>query len=109
MTVLSSVIVLILSLLPLNVVKSAWLSGVTYPWAVRRAASSLLYLNIVANFFIYSVSVQSFRQFLKVRLLLVVNFCTSTKRSSNVCSRPRQGSRPCPRVEVGSMGEGAIQ
>ena len=106
-TVLSTVIVLILSSLPLYIVVAAGLFGVTYSGTVLRAASSLQYLFIVANFFIYSVSLQSFRQFLKVRLLWVANFCSFTKRSSNVCSRPRQESRPCPRVEVGSMEEGA--
>ena len=104
-TVLSTVIVLILSSLPLCVVASAWLSGVTYPGTAWRAAASLQYLNIVANFFIYSVSVQSFREFLKGRLLWVADFCALTKRSrlSTECSTPRQESRPCTRVKVGSM------
>ncbi|KAL5258342.1 hypothetical protein ACHWQZ_G008993 [Mnemiopsis leidyi] len=109
-TVLLTVGVLLVSYFPLSVVVIAWLLEVRYSGTVWRAAAAMQYLNIVANFFIYPISVESFREFLKVRLNGVINFFTPRRRSDIMCVRPRQASRATPaypEIEFGERDDGA--
>lgn len=63
-TVLLTVLVLFISYLPLSVTFVTWVLGVQYSDTVWRAACYVQYLNIMANFFVYCITVSSFRQFI---------------------------------------------
>ena len=95
-TVLLTVGVLLVSYLPLSVVVIAWLLDINYSGTVWRFAASMQYLNIVANFFIYPISVESFREFLKIKLFGVIDFFTSPRRSDTKCASPRKASQAVP-------------
>ena len=68
MTVLLTVGVLFISLLPYGVVAVTTRFGVQYSGTARRAIGQLTNLNIVANFFVYSITVRSFRRFLREKI-----------------------------------------
>ena len=64
-TVLLTVAVQFLSYLPSTVVYVTWMMGTEYNGQVWRTITSLLYVNIIANFYIYCITARSFREFLK--------------------------------------------
>ena len=70
-TVLLTVGVLLLSYLPLTALFVTWLLGASYSATTWRAAATVQYLNIMANFFVYAISVSSFRHFLKSKVFRI--------------------------------------
>ena len=74
-TVLLTVAVQIVSFIPSAVVYVTWaMMGAEFSGKVWRAASSLLYVNIIANFYIYCITARSFREFLKSRISELLYF-----------------------------------
>ena len=67
-TVLLTVAVFLVSYLPWGVVFTTSILGMQYSSTVIRAVFNLMKLNILANFFIYSLTVPSFRKFLKSKI-----------------------------------------
>jgi hypothetical protein len=67
-TVLLTVAVFMVSYLPYVVAFVTTDMGVKYSTTSYRALYSLQNLNIMANFFVYAVTVRSFRQFLKLKI-----------------------------------------
>ena len=67
-TVLLTVVVFFISSLPMTVVLATNHVGVIkYSYTVRRVVVAIQYINIMANFFIYSLTLRSFRKFLRER------------------------------------------
>ena len=79
LTVLLTVGVLLISFLPVTVVNvlehglKVMQSGKTW-----RVVGFIQYLNIMANFFVYSLTIRSFRKFLKLKLLSLLSFLGPT-------------------------------
>ena len=68
-TVLLTVAVQFLSFIPSALVYLTWmLLGTEYSGNVCRAVTSLMYVNIIANFYIYCLTARSFREFLKGKI-----------------------------------------
>jgi hypothetical protein len=79
-TVLLTVGALIISFLPWGVVSVINVTGVHQPSPMTwRAVTYLQYLNIMANFFVYFLMVQSFRRFLKSK---ITRLTSSLRRSA---------------------------
>ena len=64
-TVVLTAVVFCVSLLPWNVVYAAFLTGMIPSLTVLRSTIFLTNLNVNANFFIYLITVKSFKEFLK--------------------------------------------
>ena len=74
-TVLLTVAVQFVSFTPSVVVYvTRVMMGTEYTGTVRRAASSLMYVNIIANFYIYCITARSFREFLKSKISELLYF-----------------------------------
>ena len=74
-TVLVTVAIQFLSYLPLGLVFVTWMTmGIQHSGKVWRAVTFVLYLNIMANFYIYCITTRSFREFLKSRISQVLVF-----------------------------------
>ena len=67
-TILLTAGVLLISYLPKSVIIVTMQLGVEYSNTTSRVSHHLTSLNIMANFFVYSLTVQSFRNFLKTML-----------------------------------------
>ena len=78
-TVLATVGVFLVSYLPMTVVFVTFLLRVGYSSRVWRAVALVHYLNIMANFFVYSITVQSFREFLKLKTSQLLSLLGSYK------------------------------
>ena len=97
MTVLLTVVVLLLSHLPWGVVVVRWFLGVENTPTTLRAAIHLTFLNVMANFFIYSLSVRSFRHFLKTKTsALLISMGLSRHERQGPVQRQRPPQRPLP-------------
>ena len=104
-TILLTAIVLLFSYLPLSVVMVTWLFGIELSNSTFRAIFHLTYLNIMANFFVYSLTVRSFRNFLKIKiseLLSLIIMRLSTRGGRQPHQRPlpvphQRRQRPYPR------------
>lgn len=70
-TVLLSVVVFYITLLPWNVVRATFLIRVAHSAAMIRRTMFLTNANINANFFVYACTVKSFRAFLTQKLRLI--------------------------------------
>ena len=68
-----------MSYLPMTVVFVTFLLGVRYSSRVWRAVALVQYLNIMANFFVYSITVQSFREFFKLKTSQLLSLLGSYK------------------------------
>ena len=74
-TVLLTVAVQIVSFTPAAVVYVNWVvMGAEFSGTFCRAASSVIYLNIIANFYIYCITARSFREFLESRISELLYF-----------------------------------
>ena len=74
-TVLLTVAIQFLSYLPLTLVFVSWMSiGVQHSGKMWRAVTFAVYLNIMANFYIYCITMRSFREFLRDRIFRVLHF-----------------------------------
>ena len=95
-TVVLTVVVLLVSFLPTNVVLVSSKIGVKYSSTLWRTISKLSYLNIMANFFIYSLTVPSFREFLKLKMSAILSTLRQTNRQRVPQRRtdPRQAAAP---------------
>ena len=71
-TVLLTVGVVLVSYLPGSVVRVSSLMGVSYSSSCFRATYHLVELNVMSNFFVYSLTMRSFREFLRLK---VVSLC----------------------------------
>ena len=70
LTVVMTTAIYLVSFMPYFVVRTTTvLLSVQYKIALRRTVRFLLYLNIIANFFVYTLTVKSFRDFLRRRIL----------------------------------------
>ena len=67
-TVLLTVGVVVVSYLPGTVVRVTSLMGVPYSSSCFRATYNLAELNVMSNFFVYSLTMRSFREFLRMRM-----------------------------------------
>ena len=90
--VLVTVGVFLVSYLPWVVVTGTWILGVQYHHKTWRAMYHLQYLNIMANFFVYALTVRSFREFLKLRMAKLLSMMRS--RSTDQRTNVRQGPSP---------------
>ena len=73
-TVLLTVTVLLVSNFPISVVVvTQIIAHYSYSGTVTRAARYLTHLNIMSNFFVYSLTVKSFRDFLKEKIYLLLS------------------------------------
>jgi uncharacterized membrane protein len=97
-TVLITAVVFLISYLPYGalVVTSA-VVGVEYGSALWRATNNLTYLNIMANFFVYCLTIRSFRLFLKLK---ISELLTLLKRCSQQTAQLQE--RPYPTLATGS-------
>ena len=90
LTVLLTVAVLVISQLPLAVVlvldKILRLKRSTETW---RAVQFPQYINIMANFFIYSLTVKSFRRFIKLKISLILPFLGLAIRQQRTLQQQR--------------------
>jgi len=103
-TVLLTVGVFFLSYLPYSVAMWAMYQGVIYGTTSMRAIVHLTNLNIMANFFVYSLTVRSFKHFLKTKISEVLSFMSmrlSTEEQRRPHRRPvaLQRQRPHPRQD----------
>jgi hypothetical protein len=67
-TVLLTVVVLLISYLPASAKAVASFFKIGISNTLEREVNTLSFLNIMANFFVYSLTVKSFRQFLKLKI-----------------------------------------
>jgi hypothetical protein len=67
-TVLLTVLVLLVSNVPYGAIFVASLVGVEYDSALWLQLQKLSFLNVMANFFVYSLTVPSFRRFLNLKM-----------------------------------------
>ena len=96
LTVLLTVTVFLVSLLP-YFVTSVFKSVGVMDKTVYRATYFLSFLNTMANFFIYLLSVSSFREFLKAKLLKFCNFCLKKPaHTRSLAARNIISNRNCP-------------
>ena len=95
-TVVLTVVVLLVSFLPYVVVLMSHIFGVKYSGTLWRASIRITYLNIMANFFIYSLTVPSFREFLKLKMSAILSTLRQTNRQIVPQRRtdPRQAAAP---------------
>ena len=95
-TVLLTVGVLMISYLPALVVLVVEAVGVQQRPSIRRVVEYLPYLNLMANFFIYSLTVRSFNAFLRMKISLLVSLLTpkSQRQTALQQRRPLQQQRP---------------
>ena len=94
-TVLLTVVVFLLSYLPITVVAVAAVAGVQPSSTTRNVLFHVSNINTMANFFIYSLSVRSFRHFLREKISELL----PSKRSSNQRRlRPIQRPKPLQRI-----------
>ena len=101
-TVLLTVGVLLLSTLPFGVAFVTWLLlGAEHGTAVWRSVILVQYLNIMANLFIYSITVKSFRKFLKLKISQLM--LTISTRRTQVC--PERAAPP--QVTTQELGVGS--
>ena len=78
-TVLLTVAIQFLSYLPLTLVFVSWMSmGVQHSGKMWRAATFAVYLNIMSNFYIFCITMRSFRKFLRDRIFSVLHFLRQT-------------------------------
>ena len=102
-TILLTAIVLLFSYLPVSVVMVAWIFGIELSNYTLRAIFHLTNLNIMANFFVYSLTVRSFRIFLKIKIsefLSLMRLSTRGGRQLHQRVRPQphqRRQRPYPR------------
>ena len=90
-TVLLTVGVFFLSYLPFSLWLMAYLCGVEKSTTSIRAIIHITNLNIMANFFVYSLTVRSFRHFLKVKiseLLSLMRLAMQGLRRGQLHQRP---------------------
>jgi hypothetical protein len=85
--VVLTVVVLLVSYLPHNVFIVSSHFGLKHSSTVKRILYRLTYLNIMANFFIYSLTVPSFREFLKLKM-------SAIQRVPQRRPYPRQAAAP---------------
>ena len=74
-TVLLTVGIYLFSYLPFSVVFTTSLIGVNYGPMIWRFLTFMLYFNIIANFYIYCITIRSFRDFLKMKISRVMSSC----------------------------------
>ena len=99
MTVLLTLGVFLVSYIPSMVVIVSSVLGMEHSNTAYRAAIYLTYLNIMSNFFVYSLTLRSFRHFLKTKtseIIYMVKLPTQQKL------RPRQRSRRIEHKETAS-------
>ena len=102
-TVLLTVGILLLSTLPFGVAFLTSLLGVKHGAGVRRSVLLVQYLNTMANFFVYSITVKSFRKFLKLyvsKLMLII----STQRTQVT---PERATPPQMKITTQGLGVGS--
>jgi hypothetical protein len=94
-TIVLTVVVLLVSFLPDTVIVVSTYFGVKYRTAALRT-DRLTYLNIMGNFFIYSLTVPSFREFLKLKMSAILSSLRQTNRRIAPLRRtdPRQPAAP---------------
>ena len=93
-TVLLTVGIYFLSSLPFSVVFGGMFMGLQYSNTTLRAVLKLQNLNVMANFFIYSLTVRSFRRFFKTKLLTMIRSCTQQRTRPRGRQRPLQKPHP---------------
>ena len=91
-TILLTAIVLLFSYLPYSVVTVAWFLGIELNDSTFRALFHLINLNIMANFFVYSLTVRSFRNFLKIKISELLSLM-STRGGRQTHQRPQPHQR----------------
>ena len=94
-TVLLTVGVFFVSYLPSGVVILVGRLGVRYSNTTRRGVLYLNYLNIMSNFIVYSLTVRSFRRFLKIRAYQILSLVREQRRWF-----PERQSEPRRKVET---------
>ena len=110
-TVLLTVGVFFLSYLPLSVCLVAYFGGVEYSNTSIRVMIHLTNLNILANFFVYALTVRSFRHFLKMKisqLLFLIRLSTQGGRQPHHRPVALQRQRPNPRQDPPEVQSGDI-
>jgi hypothetical protein len=90
--VVLTVVVYLASYLPYTLILVSSIFGVKYSSTLWRAVIRLAYLNIMANFFIYSLTVPSFREFLKLKMSAILSRLRQTNRQRRI--DPRQAAAP---------------
>ena len=89
-TVLLTVAVLVISQLPVAVVIVLdKILGVKQSAKTWQAVQFTQYINIMANFFIYSLTVKSFRQFIKLKTSLILPFLGLTCKQQRTLQQQR--------------------
>jgi hypothetical protein len=94
-TVLLTVLVLLVSYLPHGVVTVTSFIGLQHSSTLRRAMKNFTFLNITANFFIYCLTIRSFRLFLKLKISELINLWerwTQQREPTQEISCPTQGT-----------------
>ena len=72
-----------MSYMPMMVVFVASLGGIEFIPVIWRSAAFAVYLNIMANFYIYCFTIKSFREFLKMKTQQVISLCKPAARTEN--------------------------
>ena len=72
-TVLVTVGVYLISFMPAMVIFVASLMGTEFAPRIWRAMVFVSYLNIIANFYIYCLTIKSFKEFLKMKALQIIS------------------------------------
>ena len=83
-TVTLTSISLICSFSPYNIIRLTARENSDYSAIVWRTCLYLQNINIVSNFFIYSLTVKSFKEFLQARFRVVLSYFFQTRRDENV-------------------------
>jgi hypothetical protein len=98
-TVLLTVLVLLVSCLPLVLILTMSLSvQANYSSTLWRTLGKLNYLNIMSNLFVYSVTVPSFREFLKLKMCAILSVLRQTNRKITPQGQiPNPVQKPPPR------------
>ena len=95
LTVSLTIAVFLISWLPYLVVQTTdKLASVQYSIETKRAVRFLLYLNVMANFFIYSLTVRSFRKFLRSRIKMLM-FAIKFRKYEKEEASPHMGGVTC--------------
>ena len=113
-TVLLTVGVLLLSQIPYIVQSYS-----VIPFRIMVACLSLAYLNIMANFFIYALTLHSFRTFLKLKIIQILSSVrpATIEQRTNAITTPNRRAVPIPRATrtpdlratpVGGVGETSL-
>ena len=98
-TVLLTVAVMLISYVPVTIATAIWMLDVNHDTTtVWRVAHCLQYLNVMSNFFVYALTVRSFRFFLKQKsnqFISLLRFFPQRRHRNRVnisqASLPRQG------------------